>query len=58
MYKTIVALAVLCYNLIIVAGTAYLVSWQGWSGWWFALTILLFISFKDHDKEDCKCDSA
>lgn len=27
------------YNLIILAGTAYLVGWQGWSPWWFLLSV-------------------
>ena len=38
------------YNLILLAGTVYLVGWQGWSGWWFLLTVILLASGKD----DCK----
>ena len=53
MYKTVVALGVLCYNLTIIAGTVWLVGWQGWSGWWFLLAVILLLSFKD----DGKCDS-
>jgi len=26
------------YNLILLAGTAYLVGWQDWSAWWFLFT--------------------
>lgn len=41
-------LAVLAiYNLILLVGTAYLVGWQGWSGWWFLFTMLLLASGKD-----------
>ena len=29
------------YNVFLLVGTAWLVGWQGWSGWWFALTVLL-----------------
>lgn len=36
-------LFVLCaiYNLAILAGTAYLVTKHGWSGWWFVLAVML-----------------
>jgi len=34
-------LLLIIYNLIILSGTAYLVGWQDWSGWWFLLTVLL-----------------
>jgi len=36
-------IAVLIYNLCIVAGTAYLVALHDWSGWWFLLTIMLLM---------------
>jgi hypothetical protein len=35
------------YNLILLVGTAYLVGWQGWSAWWFLLTVILLASGKD-----------
>lgn len=35
------------YNLILLVGTAYLVGWQGWSGWWFLLTVILLASGKE-----------
>ena len=37
------ALAVV-YNLILLAGTAYLVGWCEWSAWWFLLTVCLLSS--------------
>jgi len=37
----------LIYNLILLAGTAYLVSVHDWSGWWFVLTILCLCYTKD-----------
>lgn len=37
-------LVVGAYNLIVVAGTAYIVFWLGHSGWWFLLTVLLMVS--------------
>jgi hypothetical protein len=33
------------YNLILVAGTAYLVQAYNWSAWWFLLTIVFGASF-------------
>lgn len=35
------------YNLILLCGTAYLVGWQDWSGWWFLLTVCLLAGRKD-----------
>lgn len=35
------------YNLIILAGTVYLVGWQGWSAWWFLLAVILLASGKE-----------
>lgn len=29
------------WALTIFIGTAYLVGWQGWSGWWFVFALLL-----------------
>jgi hypothetical protein len=34
------------YNLILLVGTVYLVGWQGWSAWWFVLTLLLLANGK------------
>ncbi len=39
-------IAVELANLVLIAGTAYLVGWHGWSGWWFLLTICLLNSYK------------
>jgi hypothetical protein len=45
------ALAVILYNLALVAGTAYLVAIFDWSPWWFLLTILLLMNYNKKDKE-------
>lgn len=34
------AIAVLLYNLAVMAGCAYLVAAHGWSAWWFVLAYL------------------
>ena len=36
------------YNVTLLAGTAYLVGWQGWSAWWFLLTVMCLA----HKSED------
>ncbi|QRG06153.1 hypothetical protein EZH22_24720 [Xanthobacter dioxanivorans] len=33
--------AMLVFDLAIMAGTAYAVFWLGFSGWWFALAVLI-----------------
>ena len=35
---------VLCYNLAMIAGTAYLVEFHNWSGWWFMVTLCFVIT--------------
>ena len=35
------------YNLFLLVGTVYLVGWQGWSAWWFLLTVILLASGKE-----------
>jgi hypothetical protein len=44
-------IAVLLYNLTLVAGTAYLVALHGWSGWWFLLTLLLMMNYNKNDEK-------
>ena len=34
------------FNLILLAGTAYLVGWCGWSPWWFLFTAVLLSGVK------------
>jgi hypothetical protein len=51
MNKTVDAIITSIYNLVLIAGTAYLVVERGWSSWWFALTILLLGSWGSRDKE-------
>ena len=38
---------VLLYNLILIAGTAYLVAVMDWSAWWFLLTLCLLCDYKE-----------
>lgn len=40
------------WNVAVLAGTAYLVGWQGWSPWWFVLAVLLLnnLEFKRERK--------
>jgi len=47
MHKTTAIIAVTVYNLIIMSGTAYIVFWLGHSGWWFLLSYLFLMRFKD-----------
>lgn len=35
------------YNLVLLGGTAYLVTTQNWSAWWFLLTVLLLAGRND-----------
>jgi hypothetical protein len=39
------------YNLVLLAGTAYLVVEQGWNPWWFALTLCLLGTWGNIKKE-------
>lgn len=39
------------YNLIIVAGTAYLCAVYDWSLWCFLITAMFFVSIKEKDNE-------
>jgi hypothetical protein len=38
---------IVLYNLVLVAGTAYLVAMHNWSGWWFLLTALFLMQYKN-----------
>jgi hypothetical protein len=41
-------LLAMIYNLVILGATVYLVGWQGWSAWWFLLTVSLLAGKKDY----------
>jgi hypothetical protein len=46
-------IAILLYNLCLVAGTAYLVAVYDWSPWWFLLTVVLLSNYiKTNVKDD------
>lgn len=45
------ALIVAIYNLAILSGIAYLVAFQGWSGWWFLLGLVFCKSISECDCE-------
>ena len=34
-------ITVFLWDVFLIAGTSYLVFWQGHSGWWFVLAIIL-----------------
>jgi hypothetical protein len=55
--KTIDIFLVLCYNLTIVAGTAYVVQFYDWSPWWFLLAVMMMLNFKSKKDEDENCIS-
>jgi hypothetical protein len=40
------------YNFALLAGTAYLVGWYGWSPWWFLLTIFCLVNGVPDIKDD------
>jgi biotin transporter BioY len=52
-YDMVVSILVLCYNMILIIGTAYMVQMYDWSMWTFALTLIFFISkTKPTEKEE------
>lgn len=43
-------IAIVLYNLTLVAGTAYLIAMHDWSPWWFLLTIMFMANiFKKNE---------
>jgi hypothetical protein len=38
------AIFCLVWNIFVFGGTAYLVGWQDWSPWWFALAVVLVLN--------------
>jgi hypothetical protein len=38
--------AVLCYNITIVAGTVYMIQFYDWNPWWFLLALMLMKDIK------------
>ena len=46
MKDVIIAILVIVYDFLLIAGTAYLVQEHGWSMWTFLLTALFFITAK------------
>lgn len=49
-YNVLTYLLVICYNLIIIGGTTWLVM-NGWSGWWYLLAICLLHGIKETNNE-------
>ena len=47
-----VVATVMAYNIFLIAGTAWLVGWHGWSGWWFALTIIMLLGVRDKGDDE------
>jgi hypothetical protein len=50
MNKTTISIAILIYNFMIVAGTAWLVAVHDWSGWWFLLTVAIMMHLRGKDE--------
>ena len=48
---TVDAVITSIYNLALLGGTAYLVGFQGWNPWWFALTLCLLGTWGNTKKE-------
>lgn len=44
-------LIICLYNLILVAGTAYLVALHDWSPWWFLLTVIMLHTGKNDERK-------
>jgi len=42
-------LLVVLYNLTLLAGTAYVVQFWGWSAWWFLFTVCVWARYKDDE---------
>lgn len=49
---TVVAVAVIIYNFLIIAGAAYLCAVYDWSLWTMLCALFFTISFKDKDFKD------
>ena len=45
-------IAVLIYNLCLMAGTAWLVAVYDWSAWWFLLTLGLLFNQTNGSKDE------
>jgi hypothetical protein len=48
-------IGMLCFDLSVLAGCAYLVGWKDWGPWWFALAVFIVgsSSFKNlRDQRD------
>ena len=54
--STIVKIAILVYDLALLAGTAYLVAIHNWSMWTFLLAAIFFMTSKS--KDEVKTDAS
>jgi hypothetical protein len=54
MNKYFLAITALLYNAFLLAGTAYLVGWRGWSVWTFLFTLILLVGFSLKTKAGLK----
>lgn len=54
MEKIMLYIIAAVYNLLILAGTAYLVVNDDWSSWWFAFSLLLLIGVSNGKDSDEK----
>lgn len=45
--KRMIIVAIAIYNLILLAGAAYLIQWHDWNPWWFLVAMVCCGTFKD-----------
>ena len=43
--------ALLVYNISILAGTVYLIAERNWNPWWMLLAVMLMYSYKQKDEK-------
>lgn len=57
MTKLMSIFIILLYDFSLLAGTAFLIGWHGWSGWWLALAVFCMADpgasfLADEEEED------
>lgn len=40
-HKVMLYFLMISFDVFVLAGSAYLVEWRGWSAWWFVLALLM-----------------
>jgi hypothetical protein len=42
------------YNMTLLGGTAYIITFHGWSPWWMLMPLLLVMTFSNAEKSQFK----